>query len=296
MKNCGIRLDVYVTNIIIKKNLTSSLALLLIEKIIESLKALHSLGVMHGDVNPGNILVDDSECSEGDYSKLRVRFIDFGYSINLNTTTFDDFIKKFKIHPILPPEYKIFIQIESDNKLLKLLIHYINKLPHYPFYLDNEWVAIYNSDPNINYVSYGSYGTTFLAHVNSQIPDPEKSDPEKSKLQIPENIKEASLLYFEDPIYPPEVVADPKLFYTENNHENMLKRDFFQLGHMLFNLFFGEKDTTLQKIHPKVRNVYTKLNDNAKYTEIYDYIDSLTQLDYSKRTDKIEFESDNSNA
>lgn len=283
---CGISLYDFIQSKILKKPkqktgmIDGKLALLLIEKIIESLSKLHKLGIMHGDINAGNILVDDSECSVDDFSKLRVRFIDFGYSVNMNTTSYEDFIETFNFHPVLPPEYLLFTAELSEKYnrkgLAKIITYAINNnIPNFPYYLYYEMtqhqtdIEEYRKNPK----NLGEYGRTFLAYLNASL---KKSNNPFS------NIPKNSYLYSAFPVY--EGKDNPKNFYNENNHANMYKRDYFQLGKMLFDLFISTTETL--GIPASFTPIITGSVEEEIQTLIH-LIYFLTMIDYEYRDNKI---------
>jgi len=243
MPNCGVSLNDYIKTNYTKEGIDGDLALLLIKKIIESLTELHSIGIMHGDINAGNIVVDESECN-GNKDNLRVRFIDFGYSAILNdeyykdkNEGYDKFIANFnfKIHPILPPEYLLFKPIFTISffKFIKSVIKDLLQL--------------------VNLLNENDF-EFFLKNLNNLIETEE----------VPKGFETYQ--------------RDLSKFYSENNHENMYKRDYYQLGVMLFQLFTnGEKKERADPI-----KILIDGTDDQK-TQISNYIYNLTHMDYRMR-------------
>jgi len=253
MPNCGVSLNDYIKTNYTKEGINSingingDLALLLIKKIIESLEKLHSIGIMHGDINAGNIVVDESECNGDNKENLRVRFIDFGYSAILNDEYYKDKNEgdnkgydksianfNFKIHPILPPEYLLFKQI-FNNTFYKFVIKDLLEL--------------------VNLLNENNF-ENFLENLNKLI--------ENEKGKVPKGFETYQ--------------RDLSKFYSENNHENMYKRDYYQLGVMLFQLFTnGEK----KKRDDPIKILIDGTDDQK--TQISNYIYNLTNIDYRMR-------------
>ena len=110
----GVTLEKYLSE---KGNLSDALTCELIKQLCNGLKAIHDIGIVHRDINPNNIMIDENNT---------LKIIDFGISrIKKNGKTTDTHL--LGTYGFAPPEQYGFSQtgFEADIYSIGVLINYM---------------------------------------------------------------------------------------------------------------------------------------------------------------------------